>query len=275
MVIQKIDIWLPLRKILKIMKKIVVFVLVGIIASSCVIVKPGEVGVRQFLGRLKGSPASPGPTLINPLTTTLVRIPTRTVNKEIKLNLPSKEGLNVSAEISILYHVKEEKALDIINEVGANFERVLILSTFRSASADVCARFFAKDMHSGKRAVIEKEIKEQMVTLLENRGFVIEAVLLKSITLPPGLYAAIEAKLRAEQQAQQMEFILQREKKEADRKRIEAEGIRDAQRIIKEGITEGNIEWRSLEVLKEIATSPNAKLIITDGKTPVLINGEE
>ena len=257
------------------MKKIFVFVFITAIASSCVIVKPGEVGVRQFLGRLKGNPASPGPTLINPLTTTLVKIPTRTVNKEIKLNLPSKEGLNVSAEISILYHVKEEKALDIINEVGANFERVLILSTFRSASADVCARFYAKDMHSGKRAEIEKEIKEQMVKLLENRGFVIEAVLLKSITLPPGLYAAIEAKLRSEQQAQQMEFVLQREKKEAERKRIEAEGIRDAQRIIKEGITEGNIEWRSLEVLREISTSPNAKLIITDGKTPVLINGEE
>ena len=257
------------------MKKIFVFVFIAAIASSCVIVKPGEVGVRQFLGRLKGNPASPGPTLINPLTTTLVKIPTRTVNKEIKLNLPSKEGLNVSAEISILYHVKEEKALDIINEVGANFERVLILSTFRSASADVCARFYAKDMHSGKRAEIEKEIKEQMVKLLENRGFVIEAVLLKSITLPPGLYAAIEAKLRSEQQAQQMEFVLQRERKEAERKRIEAEGVRDAQRIIKEGITEGNIEWRSLEVLREISTSPNAKLIITDGKTPVLINGEE
>lgn len=257
------------------MKKIFVFVFIASITSSCVIVKPGEVGVRQFLGRLKGNPASPGPTLINPLTTTLVKIPTRTVNKEIKLNLPSKEGLNVSAEISILYHVKEEKALDIINEVGANFERVLILSTFRSASADVCARFYAKDMHSGKRAEIEKEIKEQMVKLLENRGFVIEAVLLKSITLPPGLYAAIEAKLRSEQQAQQMEFVLQREKKEAERKRIEAEGVRDAQRIIKEGITEGNIEWRSLEVLREISTSPNAKLIITDGKTPVLINGDE
>ena len=110
--------------------------------------------------------------------------------------------------------------------------------------------------------------------LLKDRGFVIESVLLKSIKLPTGLYAAIESKLRAEQQAQQMEFILQREKKEADRKRIEAEGIRDAQLIIKEGISEGNIEWRSLEVLKEISTSPNAKLIITDGKTPVLINGE-
>ena len=124
-------------------------------------------------------------------------------------------------------------------------------------------RFFAKDMHSGKRGVIEKEIKKQMSILLENRGFVIEAVLLKSITLPSGLYAAIEAKLRAEQQAQQMEFVLLKESQEAERKRIEAKGIRDAQLIIQEGISEGSIEWRSLEVLKEISTSPNANLIIT------------
>jgi regulator of protease activity HflC (stomatin/prohibitin superfamily) len=244
-------------------------------AISCAIVRPGEVGVRQSLGRLRGKPVSPGVALINPFTTILVKIPTRTVNKEIKLNLPSKEGLNVSAEISILYHVKEEKAIDIVNEVGRYFERVLILSTFRSASADVCARFFAKDMHSGKRGVIEKEIKEQMSILLENRGFIIEAVLLKSITLPSGLYAAIEAKLRAEQQAQQMEFVLLKESQEAERKRIEAKGIRDAQLIIQEGISEGSIEWRSLEVLKEIATSPNAKLILTDGQTPVLINGDK
>ena len=130
-------------------------------------------------------------------------------------------------------------------------------------------------MHSGKRAEIEAEIKDQMSKLLEGRGFVIESVLLKSITLPSGLYAAIEAKLQAEQQAQQMEFILQRERKEAERKRIEAEGIRDAQRIIKEGITNENIEWRSLEVLRELSSSPNAKLIITNGKTPVLINGDD
>ena len=259
------------------MKTIKIFTylfITSIIFTSCAIVKPGEVGVRQKFGRLKGNIVSPGPAFINPFTTVLVKIPTRTVNREVKLNLPSKEGLNVSAEISILYHVKQEKTIDIINEVGANFERVLILSTFRSASADVCAQFYAKDMHSGKRGVIEEEIKDKMKKLLENRGFVIEAVLLKSIALPSGLYAAIESKLRAEQQAQQMEFVLLREKKEADRKRIEAEGIRDAQQIIKEGITDGNIEWRSLEVLKEIATSPNAKLILTDGKTPVLINGD-
>ncbi len=254
------------------------FLLIGLISfllSSCaVIIRPGQVGVKQTLGRLTGTPKTQGIVLLNPFITTVVRIPTQTVNKEVKLNLPSKEGLNVASEISILYHVKEEKALDIIRAVGQNYEQVLILSTFRSAAADVCARFYAKDMHSGKRAVIEAEIKKQMAVLLKDRGFVIESVLLKSIKLPAGLYAAIESKLRAEQQAQQMEFVLQREKKEAERKRIEAEGIRDAQLIIKEGISEDNIEWRSLEVLKEISMSPNAKLIITDGKTPVLINGE-
>ena len=202
-------------------------------------------------------------------------MPTRTVNREVKLNLPSKEGLNVAASISILYHLKEDKALDIISTVGKRYESVLILSTFRSAAADVCARFYAKDMHSGKRAEIEEEIKSQMSELLKDRGFVIEAILLKSITLPSGLYAAIEGKLKAEQEAQQMEFVLQREKKEAERKRIEAEGERDAQNILREGITEGNIKWKSLEVLREISTSPNAKLIITDGSSPVLINGDE
>jgi len=256
-------------------KSIFLIGLVSFLFYSCAVVRPGEVGVKQRLGKLKGNPKNQGLVFLNPFTTVLVKIPTRTVNKEITLNLPSKEGLNVAAKISILYHVKKENAMNIINEVGRNYETVLILSTFRSASADVCARFYAKDMHSGKRAEIEQAIKEQMADILKGRGFVIESVLLKSITLPSGLYSAIEAKLRAEQQAQQMEFILQRERKEAERKRIEAEGVRDAQMIIKEGITESNIEWRSLEVLKELSSSPNAKLIITDGKTPFLINGDE
>ena len=257
------------------MKKLILHSLIILmLIPSCAIVRPGEVGVRQSLGRLRGKPVSPGIAVINPFTTILVKIPTRTVNREIKLNLPSKEGLNVAAEISILYHVKEGSVIDIINDVGVSYERTLILSTFRSASADVCAKFYAKDMHSGKRAQIELEIKNQMVDLLEERGFVIEAILLKSIKLPKGLYSAIEGKLEAEQQAQQMEFVLQRETKEAERKRIEAEGIRDAQNIIKEGITEANIEWKSLEVLRELSSSPNAKIIITDGKTPVLINND-
>lgn len=245
------------------------------ILCSCAVIRPGEVGIKQKFGKLKGKTKTQGLLFYNPFTSSVVRVPIRTINKEIKLNLPSKEGLNVQAEISILYHIEEDKVSEIIASVGKAYERTLILSTFRSASADVCARFYAKDMHSGKRGEIEKEIKTQMAKLLKDRGFNIEAVLMKSITLPKGLYSAIEAKLQAEQAAQQMEFVLQREEKEAERKRIEAQGIRDAQLIIKEGITEGNIQWKSLEVLKEISMSPNAKLILTDGKTPVLINGDD
>jgi regulator of protease activity HflC (stomatin/prohibitin superfamily) len=255
--------------------KIFLILCLSALMTSCAVIRPGDVGIKQTLGKLKGKTKTQGVIVFNPFVSSIVRVPIRTVNKEIRLNLPSKEGLNVQAEISILYHIEEEKVSEIISSVGRKYEQTLILSTFRSASADVCARFFAKDMHSGQRGIIEKEIKTQMSKLLDGRGFVIEAVLLKSITLPKGSYSAIEAKLRAEQEAQQMKFILQREEKEAERKRIEAEGIRDAQLIIKEGITEGNIQWKSLEVLKEISMSPNAKLILTDGKTPVLINGDD
>ena len=194
-------------------------IVISVIISSCAVVNPGEVGVKQQFGKLKGEVQNQGLVILNPLITELVKVPTRTVNKEVGLNLPSKEGLNVAAEISILYHVKQNKVIDIINEVGINYERTLILSTFRSASADVCAKFYAKDMHSGKRSEIESEIKNQMMEVLEGRGFVIEAILLKSIRLPVGLYSAIEGKLEAEQQAQQMEFVLQRETKEAQRKK--------------------------------------------------------
>ena len=255
--------------------KIFLLCCLSAIICSCAVIRPGDVGIKRRLGKLQNKTKTQGVFLYNPFVTMIVRVPIRTINKEIRLNLPSKEGLNVKAEISILYHIEEDKVREIIESVGRNYEKTLILSTFRSASADVCARFFAKDMHSGKRGEIEKEIKKQMATILKGRGFQIEAVLLKSITLPTGLYSAIESKLRAEQQAQQMTFVLQREEKEAERKRIEAEGIRDAQLIIKEGISEGNIQWQSLQVLKEIATSPNAKLILTDGKTPVLINGDK
>tara|TARA_Y100000385_G_scaffold289834_1_gene360597 strand:+ start:238 stop:1014 length:777 start_codon:yes stop_codon:yes gene_type:complete len=248
---------------------------IAALLTSCAVIRPGDVGMKQRFGKLKGKTKTQGLLFYNPFISSVVRVPIRTINKEIKLNLPSKEGLNVRAEISILYHIEQDKVKDIISTVGRGYEKTLILSTFRSASADVCARFFAKDMHSGKRGEIEKEIKEQMSILLKDRGFDIEAVLLKSITLPAGLYSAIESKLQAEQQAQQMKFVLQYQKQEAERKRIEAEGIRDAQLIIKEGISEGNIQWQSLQVLKEIATSPNAKLILTDGKTPVLINDDK
>jgi regulator of protease activity HflC (stomatin/prohibitin superfamily) len=151
-------------------------------------------------------------------------------------------------------------------------ETNVISSVFRSTAADVCSRYYAKDMHSAQRANIEREIAEQMVKILQPRGFDIEAVLLKNIQLPLGLARAVEEKLEAEQDAQRMEFLLQREKQEAERKLIEAQGIRDAQKIISEGLNRNIIEWQSIEAFRELAKSPNAKIILTDGKAPMLIN---
>lgn len=243
--------------------------------SSCAIVRQGEVGVKRKLGKLDPRIMEPGPQPFNPLTTTIIRMPIRTVNVEIQSNLPSKEGLNVRSIISILYHIKKEQAADIIENIGTNYEEVVIKSVFRSASADVCSQFFAKDMHTIKRSGIESEIKARMQSLLSERGFEIEAVLLKTIQLPSGLYTAVENKLEAEQEAQRMEFVLQREKLEAQRRKLEAEGIRDAQMILQEGINPQIIQWQSIEAFKELAKSPGTRVIITDGNAPFLIDPDE
>ncbi len=240
--------------------------------SSCAVIRPGEFGIKRTLGKLHGTPKTEGVVLHNPFITKVVRVTSSTVNREVQLNLPSKEGLNVKAEISILYHVEPEKITSVLREVGLDYERILILSTFRSSAADICAKFFAKDMHSGKRAEIELSIKKLMTERLKGRGVVMEGVLLKSIALPDGLYRAIEEKLKAEQEAQQMQFVLDRERKEAERKKIEAEGVKVSQLILKEGISAENIEWKSLEVFEELSKSPNTKIIITNGSTPMIIN---
>ncbi len=256
------------------LKSIFSVMIVSVLLASCAVVQPGEVGVKQRLGKLQPRVYDPGLVPLNPFISQVVKIPTRTVNLEVKINLPSKEGLNVNSEISILYHIVPEKAISVIESVGEDYEDVMILSVFRSAAADICAQFLAKDMHSGNRGLIERQIRDRMDSLIGYRGFYIESVLLKSITLPPGLYMAIEDKLRAEQDAERMEFILERERLEAERRKVEASGIRDAQLILNEGINEQVIKWRSLEVLNELASSPNSKLIITDGKTPVLISDD-
>jgi prohibitin 1 len=252
--------------------KFVLIIVAALSLSSCVVVRQGEVGVKRKLGKLNQTTINPGAVGFFPLTTRIIKMPIRTMNMEITTNLPSKEGLNVSAVISILYRIQPDKAPWIIENIGVGNEANVISSVFRSSASDVCSRFFAKDMHSAQRATIEKEITTQMSGLLNPRGFEIEAVLLKNIQLPANLYRAVEEKLEAEQHAQRMEFLLQREKLEAQRKMIEAQGVRDAQKIIAEGLSRPVIEWQSIEAFKELAKSNNAKILITDGKTPMLIN---
>ncbi len=248
-----------------------------LLLTSCATVMQDEVGVKRRFGKLVPKVLSPGLYTFNPFFATVLKVPTRTINMQIMLEaLPSKEGLTIASELAILYHVRPEQAVKILESVGriSNGEQI-ILSVLRSAAADVTSKFFAKDMHTSERENIEKAIAAKMTEILGDRGFVIENVLLKSIRLPSGLAKAIEEKLEAEQEAQRMEFVLNKEKREAERKRVEAEGVRDAQLIISEGLNDLLIQYKSLEVMQNLATSPNTKIIITDGKTPYLINPNE
>lgn len=251
---------------------IISLALIAIFFSNCAVVRQGEVGVKRKVGKLDQDILAPGAVGFNPLVTKIIKMPIRTMNMEIKSNLPSKEGLNVTASISILYRVVPEKVPYVIENIGLGNETGVISSVFRSSAADVCSRFYAKDMHSAQRANIETEITNRMAELLAPRGFEIEAVLLKNISLPSGLARAVEEKLEAEQIAQRMKFLLDQEKLEAERKIIEAEGIRDAQRIISEGLSDKIIKWQSIEAFRELSQSQNSKIIMTDGKSPVLLN---
>lgn len=244
-----------------------------IVFSSCAVIRPGEVGIKQKLGKLSDDVTTQGTVSYNPFTSKVVKTSIQTNNLELSLSLPSKEGLSITSQISILYRLDKDKVASVIRSLGLNYQSI-IASVFRSASADVCAKYFAKDMHSGMRADIEKSIRDKMGETLTSQGILIESVLMKSIQLPEGLAGSIERKLQAEQDAMRMEFVLQQQKLEAERILIEAKGTRDAQKIIAEGLTPEIIKIRSIEAFLQLSKSPNTKIIVTDGKAPFLIGAE-
>tara|TARA_B110000908_G_C10265855_1_gene463861 strand:- start:5172 stop:6032 length:861 start_codon:yes stop_codon:yes gene_type:complete len=261
----------------KIMRNLSISILVlGLFCTSCAVVRPGEVGIKQTLGKFSKEVKTQGTVIYNPLISRVIKESTKTSNIKLVLTLPSKEGLSVNSEISILYRLQANKVASVLENLGQSYESV-ITSVFRSAASDVCAKFFAKDMHSGMRADIEREILEKMKVNLEKQadGIDLIAVLMKRIQLPRGLASSIERKLQAEQDAMRLKFVLQQETLEAERKIINAKGERDAQLIIAEGLTPEVLKLKAIEAFKELAKSENAKTIITDGKTPLIIGDEE
>ena len=257
------------------MKKFGILILVMGFFSSCAVIRPGEVGIKQTLGKLSDEVQTQGTVYYNPITSKVVKESTQTKNIKLVLSLPSKEGLSVNSEISILHRLEANKVASVLKNLGPDYESV-ITSVFRSAASDVCAQFFAKDMHSGMRANIEKEILEKMKQNLEKQADGIEliSVLMKRIRLPRGLASSIERKLQAEQDAMRLKFVIDQETLEAERKIINAKGERDAQLIIAEGLTPGILKLKAIEAFRELARSQNAKVIITDGKTPLIVGNE-
>lgn len=246
--------------------------LVVLLFSNCTVVRQGEFGVKRTLGKYSDKVYTSGLRTFNPFTSTIQKVSSQTENLEVSLNIPSREGLTIQSEVSILYRVTSKEAPDLLRNVGRDYEDALILPVFRSAVADVTSKYYAKDMHSGNRAEIELAIRELMSKTLDAKGILVESVLLKSIALPRSLAKAIEDKLEAEQQAQRMEFVLQQERQEAERMRIKAEGVRDANKIIAQGLTPGVLQFKNIEAWLALSQSPNSKVIITNGNVPTVIN---
>lgn len=241
--------------------------------SGCARIVPGQVGVKRIFGKFKERTYSPGIYVVNPLMSRFMRLPTQVVNLKIEMGLPSKEGLTIQSEVSILYRVQADKAIDILTNVGRRYEQELILPIFRSAASDVCARFYAKDMHSSERAVIEKAIQKRLDEDLANRGFIIENVLLKRIILPPGLASAIEDKLRAEQEAMRMEFVLQQQQKQAQLGVVDAEAAKQIAKIRAEGEREATIiDAQATKQRLEIEAEGRANALRTEAEAQKKFN---
>jgi prohibitin 1 len=240
----------------------VVLVLALIGLSGLAFVGAGNVGIQDTFGSVSDNVLYPGISLKFPFTS-IVNITTKTVELKEEASTPSSEGLMVGVHTSLLYKVDPTKATQIYKTIGLNYQEVVILPTLRSAIREVTAKYEAKALYSGQRDALANEIQVQIEPVLAARGMIIEKVLLRELIIPDQVKNAIEAKLKSEQEAQQMEFVLQKEKKEAERKVIEATGIRDSQDIINKTLTSSYLQYLWISKLNE---NPNIIYVPIDSQ---------
>jgi regulator of protease activity HflC (stomatin/prohibitin superfamily) len=240
---------------------VVLVVIVFFAAGPFRTVPAGHVGVKDFFGNVSGSVLSPGINLVIPLTR-VVKMSVQTQEIKEVAEVPSQEGLILSLETSLLFQLDPAKASDIYRTVGSDYVGTIVEPQFRSAIREVTASYEAKALYSAEREKIAGEIFALFRRLAGERGIMVQQVLLRRIGLPPVVANAIQEKLRREQEAEQMKFVLQKEQQEAERKRIEAQGIADFQRIVAQGISAQLLEWKGIEATEKLAASSNTKIVV-------------
>src|SRR2546428_8433753 len=240
---------------------IAAFIIVILLFSAVTRVSTGHVGVLTLFGRVTGEVLPEGIHVINPLkTNNEMSIQTETIKESA--NEPSSEGLMMNLDTSLIYKLNPEKSADVFQKIGANYESVVIEPMLRAAIREATASHSANALYTGEREMVGKQIYDQLTTQLGQRGLLVENVLLRDIQLPATLKASIESKQQAEQEALAMNFRLQKEKQEAERKRIEAGGIRDFQQIVAQGISPQLLEWKGIEATENLAKSVNSKVVV-------------
>ncbi len=239
------------------------------------IIPAGHTGVIDFLGNVSDETLKPGVSLVNPMAK-IEKMSIKTQELKEMMSVPSKEGLSVNLEISLLFKLNSDMANEIYKTVGPEYAEIILVPQFRSVVRGVTARYEAKALYTASREKLAGEILDELGKLVGPRGITVEQAPLRQIQLPARLTQSIEEKLQAEQDAQRMEFILQKEEQEADRKRIEARGIADFQDIVSVNISNMLLKWKGIEATEKLASSPNTKVIIIgSGKDglPLILGG--
>lgn len=230
-------------------------------ASSVSCVRTGHVGVVTLFGKVTGRTMPEGIHVVNPLAR-VHELDVKTREIKERAAVPSKEGLIMGLEASVLYHLQPERAAEVFQRVGPSYADVLLVPNFRSAIRAITASNTASALYSDSREGIARQILSELQREVQQRGIVVENVLLRDLQLPETLKQAIEAKQQAQQEAQRMEFVLQKERQEAERKRVEAAGIKDFQDIVAQGISDKLLEWKGIEATIELSRSANTKVIV-------------
>lgn len=264
------------------------FIIVGIVVTSIKQVDPGEVGVKVLFGNIQSNVLGSGLHLVNPLLDIkMMDIKTQNytmsgVNDEGSqavddaIKVLTSDGLEVTIDLTVLYRVVGSEAPKLLRETGADFRDKIVRPITRTMIRDNAVYYQAIDLFGNKRDEFQQRIYKSIEDNFKLRGLMLEQLLVRNITLPNSVKASIESKINAEQDAKKMEFVLQKERQEAERKRVEAQGIADYQRIINTGLTSQQLQYEQIQAMKELALSQNAKVIVMGkGNTPIIIGGND
>src|ERR1700680_884535 len=245
-------------RILQIAVAIVVLLL---LLWSTTSIPTGNVGVLTLFGRVTGEALPEGIHMVNPLKS-VQKLSVQTQSVKESANVPSNEGLILALDTSLLFRLDKSKAAYVFQTVGDNYAEKIVEPTLRAAIRASTSAHSANALYTNARELVQQQIQDELTAQLAPRGVIVENVLLRDVQLPAMLKGSIEAKQQAEQDALRMSFILQKEKQEAERKRIEAQGIADFQKIVAQGISPQLLEWKGIEATEKLATSSNAKVVI-------------
>jgi prohibitin 1 len=232
-----------------------------LLLASTTSIPTGNVGVLTLFGRVTGETLPEGIHIVNPLKS-VQKLSVQTQSVKESANVPSNEGLILALDTSLLFRLDKDKAAFVYQTVGDNYAEKIVEPTLRAAIRASTSAHSANALYTNARELVQQQIQDELKAQLAPRGVIVENVLLRDVQLPAMLKGSIEAKQQAEQDALRMSFILQKEKQEAERKRIEAQGIADFQKIVATGISPQLLEWKGIEATEKLAASSNAKVVI-------------